>query len=133
MHELSLCQALLDQVTQIARDHGASRVDRILLKVGPLSGVEPSLLKHAYPLAATGTLAEFAELVIEPAEIRVHCHTCGADTEAKPNRLLCGACGGFQTRLVSGDEMLLANLELIVPDQEDIDAEQPADARSREH
>ncbi|EXJ14003.1 hydrogenase maturation nickel metallochaperone HypA [Imhoffiella purpurea] len=121
MHELSLCQALIDQVTRIATDHGASRVDRILLKVGPLSGVEPSLLQHAYPLAATGTIAESAELVIEPAEIRVHCHTCGADTQATANRLLCGACGSFHTRLTSGDEMLLANLELIVPDQEDAD------------
>lgn len=116
MHELSICQALIDQVTDIARAHGASRVDRIRLKVGPLSGVEPTLLQHAYPLAAVGTLAEDAELVIESAEIRVHCHLCGAETEARPNRLLCGACGAFRTRLVSGDELLLANLELRIPD-----------------
>lgn len=116
MHELSLCQALIDQVTDIAREHGASRVDRIRLKVGPLAGVEPSLLQHAYPLAAAGTIAEDAELVIEPAEIRVQCNLCGAETEARPNRLLCGACGAFQTRLVSGDELLLANLELSIPD-----------------
>ncbi|NEV63891.1 hydrogenase maturation nickel metallochaperone HypA [Thiorhodococcus minor] len=116
MHELSLCQALLDQVERVAKDHRATRVDRILLKVGPLSGVEPSLLKHAYPLAATGTIAEAAELVIEPAEVRVHCLDCGAETDAQPNRLLCGSCGSFKTRLVSGDEMLLANLELTIPD-----------------
>lgn len=116
MHELSLCQALLDQVERIARDHGATRVDRILLKVGPLAGVEPTLLQHAYPLAAAGTIAESAELAIEPAEIRVHCSDCGAETPARPNRLLCGACGSFKTRLVSGDEMLLANLELTIPD-----------------
>jgi hydrogenase nickel incorporation protein HypA/HybF len=118
MHELSVCQALIDQVEHIAREHGATRVERILLKVGPLSGVEPSLLQHAYPLVATGTLAEQAELVIEPAEVRVHCQTCGAETDARPNRLLCGACGGFQTRLISGDELLLANLELSIPDEE---------------
>lgn len=116
MHELSLCQALLDQVEQIAREHGASRIDRILLKIGPLSGVEGSLLKHAYPLVAIGTLAEHAELAIEPAAVRVHCNQCGADTEATPNRLLCGECGGFHTRLISGDELLLANLELTIPD-----------------
>lgn len=118
MHELSLCQALLDQVEQIAREHGAIRVDRILLKVGPLSGVEGSLLRHAYPLVAIGTLAEHAELVIEPAEVRVHCTVCDAETDATPNRLLCGECGAFQTRLISGDELLLANLELTTPDPE---------------
>ena len=119
MHELSLCQALIDQVEQIAREHSASRVDRILLKVGPLSGVEGSLLRHAYPLATIGTLAEHAELVIEPAAVRVHCNVCGAETDATPNRLLCAACGAFQTRLISGDELLLANLELTIPDSDD--------------
>ncbi len=119
MHELSLCQALLDQVEQIARDHGATSVDRILLKVGPLSGVEGALLQHAYPLAAAGTVAEGAELVIEPAEIRVRCNDCGAETEAKQNRLLCGACDSYRTRLISGDELLLANVELTIPDRND--------------
>lgn len=117
MHELSLCQALLDQVTQIAREHGASRVDRILLRVGPLAGVEPMLLQHAYPLAAAGTLAEAAELVIEPAQVVVRCSECGAETQAKASRLLCASCGSYKTRLVSGDELLLANLELTIPDE----------------
>ncbi|MBK5966049.1 hydrogenase nickel incorporation protein HypA [Thiocystis minor] len=119
MHELSLCQSLLDQVEQIAREHGATRVDRILLKVGPLSGVEGSLLQHAYPLAAAGTIAAQAELVIESSQIRVRCRQCEAETDATPNRLLCGACGSFETRLISGDELLLANLELSIPDQDD--------------
>lgn len=116
MHELSICQALLDQVERIAQEHGASRVGRILLKVGPLSGVEPALLQHAYPLAAAGTIAEDATLVIESAPVRVRCNDCGAESDAVPNRLLCGVCGGWRTRLISGDEMLLANLELTIPD-----------------
>lgn len=117
MHELSICLALLDQVQSIAREHGATGVERILLRVGPLSGVEPRLLKNAYPLAATGTIAETAVLDIEPAPVRVRCNECGAETAAEPNRLLCGQCGGFHTRVIGGDEMLLANLELTVPDR----------------
>lgn len=116
MHELSICQALLDQVERIAQEHGASRVERILLQVGPLSGVEPLLLQHAYPLAAAGTVAEHATLVIEPAPVRVRCSDCGSECDAAPNRLLCAACGGWRTRLISGDQMLLANLELTIPD-----------------
>ncbi|NCA69468.1 MAG: hydrogenase maturation nickel metallochaperone HypA [Sphingobacteriia bacterium] len=116
MHELSICQSLLDQVERIAAEHGAHRVERILLRVGPLSGVEAPLLRHAYPLAAVGTIAEHAELIIEPAEVRVACSACGATTPAAPNRLLCAVCGSFKTRLISGDEMLLASLELALPD-----------------
>jgi hydrogenase nickel incorporation protein HypA/HybF len=116
MHELSICQALLDQVEQIARDHGALRVERILLQVGPLAGVEPALLQHAYPLAAAGTVAESAELVIETIEVRVHCQDCDVESAAAVNRLLCGSCGGYRTRLVSGDQMLLARVEMALPD-----------------
>ena len=32
------------------------------------------------------------------------------------HRLLCGDCGGWKPRLISGDELLLANLELTIPD-----------------
>lgn len=116
MHELSLCQALLEQVADIAREQGANRVERICLRIGPLAGVEPQLLQQAYPLVAIGTIAETAELVIETAEIRVRCTCCGAETVATANRLLCGACGAFQTQLISGDELILAHLELTLAD-----------------
>jgi len=112
MHEYSVCLALLEQVEHIAREHRARRVERIVLQLGPLSGVEAPLLKHAWPLAAAGSIAVDAELVIETAPVRVRCTQCGAESEAQANRLLCGSCGDFRTQLISGDEMLLANLEL---------------------
>ena len=31
---------------------------------------------------------------------------------ATANRLVCGSCGDYRTQLVSGDELLLASLEL---------------------
>ncbi len=123
MHELSVCLALMQQVERIAREHGAARVERILLQVGPLSGVEPALLQHAWPLAATGTPAAAAELVIETAPVKVRCTVCGAVSEAAPNRLLCAACGDFRTQLVSGDELLLANLELSLVDRQSVQAD----------
>lgn len=116
MHELSICLSLLDQIKAIATEHGAHGVARIRLRIGPLSGVEPQLLANAYPLAAAGTIAEHARLEIDSAPIRVRCRACAAETEASPNRLLCGQCGSYQTELVSGDEMLLASLELDIED-----------------
>jgi len=51
-------------------------------------------------------------LIISKLPIRVRCNTCKAETEAAANRLLCGACGDWQTTLISGDEMLLERVEL---------------------
>jgi len=111
MHELSVCQALLGQVEAIAREH-AARVERIRLRIGPLSGVDRGLLDRAFTLARAGTVAETAELSITEAEVRVRCRDCGAESAASVNRLLCGACGGWRTELAGGDELLLLSVEL---------------------
>ena len=112
MHELSVCLSLLEQVGSIAAQKKSTRVTRIELRVGPLSGVEADLLRNAWPLACAGTIAVDAELVIEEADVVVRCSVCAAETTASPNRLLCGECGDFRTNLVSGDEMILQRVEL---------------------
>ncbi|ARO88878.1 hydrogenase nickel incorporation protein HypA [Nitrosospira lacus] len=117
MHELSICQALIAQVERIATSHGAQSVELVKLRVGPLAGVEPLLLQHAYPFASAGTVAAGSTLVIEPVPLKVSCATCGAETEAEPNRLICGACGDYHTRLVSGDEMTLMSVGLIMSER----------------
>lgn len=112
MHELSVCQSLLEQIELVAKQNNARRVHSVKLQVGPLSGVEAHLLKQAFPIAVAGSVAEDALLEIEQLPVRVSCNQCGAETEAAVNKLLCGQCGHWQTRLISGDEMLLASMEL---------------------
>ncbi len=112
MHELAICQALIDQVTTVARSNGAQRVSNITLDVGPLSGVVPELLANAFTVAAAGTLAEAAGLTINPAPVRVWCKSCQAESDAKVNRLVCAACGDWRTVLRSGDELLLRSVVL---------------------
>jgi hydrogenase nickel incorporation protein HypA/HybF len=117
MHELSVCQSLLVQVERIALQHQARGVTCISLQIGPLSGIEPGLLQQAFTLARAGSVAEQATLVIESLPIRVKCRSCGEESEATPNRLLCRHCGDYHTQLISGDEMLLASVELDVAAQ----------------
>jgi len=114
MHELALCQALIAQVEAVARRHRADGVASVRLLVGPLSGIEPALLQSAFPLAVAGTAVEGAVLSIERSVVHVTCERCGAQSEALPNRLLCAACGDWHTRVVSGDELTLAGVELIL-------------------
>jgi len=112
MHEMSICQALMDQVERIASEQGASRVDKIVLSIGPLAGVEPELLSRAYEVSRAGTVAESAELEIETGPIVVECRSCGASGEAEVSRLVCPSCGDWQVNLTQGDELLLLRLEV---------------------
>ncbi len=117
MHELSLCRALVAQVEAVARGRRARGVRTVRVRLGPLAGVEPSLLETAYPIACAGTAAEGSRLVIESAPVRVRCEACGAVASAAANRLVCGRCGSRHTRLESGDELILVSVELVVEEQ----------------
>ncbi len=109
MHELAICQSILAQAVDIA---GQRAVRRITLSIGPLAGVEPHLLRAAFPLVAAGTCCAGAQLAIRLSAVRVSCQLCGAASEVQPNRLLCGLCGTWHVRLVKGDEMRIDSIDV---------------------
>jgi len=112
VHELSVCQGLIRQVEHIAAENEAKAVDRILLKVGALSGVEPGLLEHAFTIAREGTVAAGARLDIETGPVRVRCRVCNGGGEVAVNRLVCPDCGDWQVDVSEGEELLLLSLDL---------------------
>lgn len=107
MHELAVCQALIGEVSAVARAEHAMAVSDIYVSVGPLSGVEHPLMQHAFPVAAAGTVARDATLHLKATPIRVTCSECGEESEVPMNRLVCIHCGDWRTQLVSGDELTL--------------------------
>ena len=112
MHEMSLCDDLLSQVVTIAKNNNALSVESITIQIGALSGVEPVLLDSAFSMIKVGTVAEHAQLIMQTLPVTVVCQQCGTQSEVAANRLLCNACQGHETVLLSGDELLLASVAL---------------------
>lgn len=103
----------MDRIEAEAAAHGATAVHRIRLRIGELSGVEPELLASAFAILKERTLCEHAALDIEPVAARWVCPACAA--EIPPGAILrCPACAEA-ARLASGDEIVLAQLEMEVP------------------
>jgi hydrogenase nickel incorporation protein HypA/HybF len=113
MHELAICRSMLQQVLAIAASNDMPAVGRIMLRIGPLAGVEPGLLCAAFPIVAVGTPCEGATVEIESMAVQVLCKHCGSTSVVRPNRLLCGTCGDWRVSLLSGDEMLLTSIECV--------------------
>jgi hydrogenase nickel incorporation protein HypA/HybF len=118
VHELSVCQALLTQVTELAAGRDATDVARITIEVGPLSGVDPVLLGDAFAILRAGSCAASATLSIESTAVEITCLTCGGQSQTAPNRLVCSFCGGYRSRVVAGDELRLRRVELRVAQRE---------------
>ena len=111
MHELAICQALIEQIQSVAAEQCLESVARIVIRIGPLSGAEPELIARAFPLVAAGTVAANASLELQPSPVRIRCLDCSNEMQTTPNHLLCGNCGSWRTQVTQGDELLLDRLE----------------------
>lgn len=109
MHEL----AIAESVVRVADEHAdGRRVTKVYLKVGHLRQVVPSALSFGFELLAQGTCVEGAELEVEHVPAAGLCAGCGAESRLEGFPLSCGACGGFDLRIVEGEELYVESLEL---------------------
>ena len=76
MHEVGLMETALEMAFAARASAGASRIHRMRLRVGALSGVVPDALEMAFAAATPGTAADGAELIVE--EVPVVCRASGA-------------------------------------------------------
>ena len=96
MHELSIVEALIDQVRREldrAGQHGDA-VLRLEMSIGRLSGVHADSVRFAFDLLAPGTLLDGAEIVIHEPKAVCRCHACNARTEIDD---LVVQCPGLRT------------------------------------
>jgi hydrogenase nickel incorporation protein HypA/HybF len=113
MHELSIVEAIIDQVGQeLNRTGHAGRVLRLELSIGRLSGVHGESLRFAFGLLAPGSRVENAELVIREPKAVCQCHACQARQEIEDLVVECPQCGSSQITIEGGREMLLQSIEI---------------------
>jgi hydrogenase nickel incorporation protein HypA/HybF len=118
MHELSIANALVDQVCEEAVSRGDARVTRISVRMGVLSGIAKAL-HFCFPSAARGTLCEGATLHIEDVPLTVFCSHCQeVKSPAALYNFRCPDCGRPTPKVLTGREMQLVSIEL-APRQRD--------------
>jgi hydrogenase nickel incorporation protein HypA/HybF len=112
MHEYSIVSALMDRIEKEAAARQATRVRSVRVRIGELAGVEVELFRTAYNLVSDSTICAGAALDVNVVPVQWACPRCEAPPEPGA-RLICPACGG-PVRLVSGDEIMLDQIELEV-------------------
>jgi hydrogenase nickel incorporation protein HypA/HybF len=109
VHELSLCQAILDHVVERAEGRTVRRVE---VRIGHLRQVVPDSLLFSWEMLTEGTEYAASELVVEHVPAVVRCRGCGAETTLDWPVLACAACEGIDVDLRSGDELELAWIDI---------------------
>ncbi len=110
MHEASIVESLLDLVVQSAP--GGSRVRRVEVRVGLLTGVSPESMQFYFELLREGTPCAEADLAVCLEPLRAHCNGCGADHSLGEALWICPACGAGALSFSNGDELHLSGMEV---------------------
>jgi hydrogenase nickel incorporation protein HypA/HybF len=110
MHELSICNA----IASTAAKHADGRsVTQVAVRIGHLRQVVPDALQFSWEVVCDATVLEDAALVIEQVPAVVECASCGVRTTLDLPILACGHCGGFEVKLVSGEELIVVSIDLV--------------------
>jgi hydrogenase nickel incorporation protein HypA/HybF len=112
MHEIGLCEALMEAVERRA---AGRRVAGVRFRVGVLHRVVEPSLAQAFELVSAGTVAEGAEVDLVTLPAKVTCRACGVESSADDLLVVCPSCGGTKLDLTGGDELVLESIDLAAP------------------
>jgi len=111
MHEFSIVQDLLNLCEKNAIENNATKITKVEVKIGKLSGVEPHLLQTAFDTFKEKTICDRAEFLIHHQDLVVRCQECGAESTLNKNTFSCPKCEGA-VEVLDGEDMYLMRLEM---------------------
>jgi len=112
MHEYSIVQSLITSCEEHARENSATKVTKVVVKIGVMSGVEPHLLEEAFELFKEDTICHACKFVMNIQKIKIKCKSCDAVSELKVNEYHCPECMSIEVDVIDGEDMFLMSLEL---------------------
>lgn len=112
MHEMSLCESIVQILETEADKQGFSRVNVVRLEIGVLSHVEPEAMMFCFDAVTKDTLADGARLDILRPPGEAWCMDCDAKVEIEQRLNPCPLCGGVKLKLIGGEQMRIKDLEV---------------------
>lgn len=112
MHEMALCESILQLIAEQARAQCFSRVRTVCLEIGSLATVEIPALRFGFDVVTRGSIAEGAMLDIDEIPGRAWCLPCGEAHEIAARGDPCPRCGSYQLQIVGGTQMRVKELEV---------------------
>ena len=113
MHEMALCQGMVELIAEQQRQRGFERVKRVIVEIGTLGHVDPHALEFAFEVGAKDSVAENAVLEIREIPGSGWCMTCSNTVSIEQRGDGCPRCGSYQLIVQQGEELKLKELEVV--------------------
>jgi hydrogenase nickel incorporation protein HypA/HybF len=113
MHEFSIARSIVDIAEEAVTSREGRSVERIILDIGRLSGIELDALTFVWEAATKESVLEGAERIINTIPARAKCLEC--EQEFEPAELMdaCPHCGSYFYDILKGKEMQVRSLVIV--------------------
>ena len=112
MHSLAMAQDILKAALSEAGKHKAKYIKAISVKIGDGHFTESDSLQFCLEASTKGTIAEGAQIEVEPASITAKCPECALVFPVEDSLSICPSCGDKNPEILSGGEPLQISLKL---------------------
>jgi hydrogenase nickel incorporation protein HypA/HybF len=112
MHEQSIVESLLALAIENAEKARATRILRIYIVVGELSGVVEESVNFYFNLLSKNTIADRASLFFMRIPARLRCRNCNTVFVPENLDFHCPDCREEQVEIIGGRELYIDSLEV---------------------
>lgn len=112
MHEMALCEGVVEIIQEEARRQNFSRVRAVCLEIGVLSQVEPEAMRFCFDAVSRGTIAEQARFEVVGVAGAAWCMRCSTTVAITQRFDPCPECGGYRLQVTAGDGLRVRDLEV---------------------
>ena len=112
MHEVSLCQGIIEQVESELEKYPNQKIVSITLNIGALQLVVEESLEFAFRSLTIGGKLEHTQLIQKIIPAKALCLSCKNEFERSSLYELCSNCGSYNLKSLSGMEIIIEKMEL---------------------
>lgn len=112
MHEFAITKTILSIVLEKAWEVNASKVTKVEILVGRLTGFIPECIQLQFGILSRNTEAAGASLVFHQPPVKLHCRNCRFDYTSDSLDLTCPECHTLEIDILSGSELYVETMEV---------------------
>jgi hydrogenase nickel incorporation protein HypA/HybF len=108
-HETSAAQAVIREILEEAKKKGLKKISKASVTIGEARALDKEYFTRAFEVSSKGTPLEGIELGINISPLKARCAKCLK--EFRSPSLTCPSCKSGEIEIVSGQELLVSQVE----------------------
>ena len=112
MHELGIVFHIINEIEDVGKENELKTVSSVTVEIGEVSGVHHDYLEDCWKWACSKSeLMNGAELKVEVIPAVTYCESCKGEYKTVEYGKICPYCQSEKTYLLSGNEIMIKEIE----------------------